>query len=88
MRNDFRQVLMLQKMRIFNRLRIQTFSRYVGFARKNGVKYFHLYSTEKFIKIQQIEVFGRHGAAHGIILICVCDIPRIRRITTLPPQAE
>ena len=43
---------------------------------------------EKFIKIQQIEVFGRHGAAHGIILICVCDIPRIRRITTPPPQAE
>ena len=55
---------------------------------KNGVKHFHLYSTEKFIKIQQIEVFGRHGAAHGIILICVCDIPRIRRITTPPPQAE
>ena len=33
MGDDFRQVLMLQKMRIFNRLRIQTFSRYVGLYR-------------------------------------------------------
>ena len=54
MGDDFRQVLMLQKMRIFNRLRIQTFSIYVGFARTRGRKWVFSYRTKNFIRNQQI----------------------------------